>query len=531
MQLNLCGQRVTALLNGKIITIDQKDHIAEALLIAGERICAVGKNAEIQDLMPPDATVIDLEGRAVIPGLVDSHTHLEMAVNHLANAVLVHTPPLESLHQIFALLRESSAKTLKGEWIVARGTFSMEKKVREGRLPTRQELDNISTNHPMIVFTGFHIGIMNTMGMEQMGWTNETRVPSGVTIGRDLKTGELSGVVTEAWDRLPLSLWGYDRLLTVLRTNTVKHWVSRGFTSAHEIPYTADGIRCWQQLHREGTLPIRLRMYLHHPYIIDLDQFLRCGLQSGFGDAWLSIGGIKLFADGIGTHANLHPVEDVKWTQAELDHLVYKAHAAGCQLWIHVLTDTGTKMAITAYERALSKLPRDDHRHRLEHAGDRITDDNLLARMRRAGVTPIVTPQFLYAWAQGGGPRIRSLIRKGFILPGNTDSTGTQPESSDPWHSIWCSVRRQNMHGQVLSPEECLTPLEAIRMFSLWAAWGGFEDNVKGSIEPGKFADLVVLGADPLTEDTEVLRNMPVDLVLVGGKSKWASPVFSGLTI
>ena len=114
MQLNNFCQRVTGLLNGKIITIDQNDTIAEALIIVNERICAVGKNGEIRKLMPPDATVIDLEGRTVIPGLVDSHTHLEMTVNHLANAVLVHTPPLESLEQIFGLLIEKSAKTPNG---------------------------------------------------------------------------------------------------------------------------------------------------------------------------------------------------------------------------------------------------------------------------------------------------------------------------------------------------------------------------------------------------------------------------------
>jgi predicted amidohydrolase YtcJ len=471
--------RSVALLNGKIVTIAPDERIAQAVLVQGDRIAAVGSDAEIRERLPQGSDIVDLGGRTVIPGMIDSHTHLEMTVNHMAHAVLVHTPPFESLEQIFNALRERAATTPKGEWIIARGTFGLERKVREGRLPTRAELDAITSDHPMVVFASFHLGVLNTRALDTMGWFHESRVPWGVSLGR-APTGELTGVVTEAWDQLPLSPWGYEALLAALRTGTVTSWVSRGFTSAHELPYTTDGIRGWQELRRAGALPIRLRFYLHHPYLVNLDEFLRSGLQAGFGDAWLSVGGIKLFADGIGMHANMHPMEDVKWTQAELDELVYKAHAAGLQIWIHVLTDTGTEMALTAYERALQRLPRQDHRHRLEHAGDRITDPRLLERMRRAGVTPITTPQFLYAWTQGSGPRLRSLIRQGFILPGNTDSTSTQPESPDPWHSIWCCVQRRTMYGEILSPEERLTPLEALRMFTLWAAWGGFEERIKG---------------------------------------------------
>ena len=126
-------------------------------------------------------------------------------------------------------------------------------------------------------------------------------------------------------------------------------------------------------------------------------------------------------------------------------------------------------------------------------------------------------------------PKMRSMIEQGMIFPGNSDMTGSQPEAFDPWHSIWVSVTRKDCFGEIHSPQECITPLQALRMHTLWGAWGGFEEKIKGSIEPGKLADLVVLGADPLSVEHDALKEMPVELVLVGGKPSYADASFKGV--
>jgi predicted amidohydrolase YtcJ len=530
MELSLKGGRILksrnlALVNGKIITIDNHDSIQEAILISGEKIIAVGSNNEIKELVSKDCEVIDLEGRSVIPGFTDSHNHIELAINQLNSLMSVHTPPFESLEQIFNALEEKTKSTPEGEWIIARGSFGMHQKVREGRFPDRHDLDKVSTVHPIAIFSGMHITILNTKAFEVMGWNHETDMPRGSTFGRNSATGDITGVVTEVKEHLPISTWTYEQLMSHLPSKTIQYFVSRGVTSVHEQPFTTEGIHAWQELRDKDELPIRLRLYLRHPYLINLDEFIRFGLKKGFGDHWLSIGGIKLFADGANYHANLHPAADLKWTQEELDELVYKAHAAGLQILTHSLTHQGTKMAITSYERALARLPKSDHRHRVEHIGDRYEqfDETLLDRMNNSQIVPVTTPHFIYSNFKNKEIRLRTLINNGFILPGNTDSTGSQPESIDPWHSIWCCVQRKNMYGEIIKPEERLTPLEALRMFTLWGAWGGFEEKIKGSIETGKLADLVVMNLDPLTVDPDALRTMSIEFVMVGGEVKWSN--------
>jgi predicted amidohydrolase YtcJ len=521
-----------ALINGKIISIDSQDRIFDAVLISGDKIMAVGTNDQILELLPSTGTKIDLGGRAVIPGIIDGHVHVELTVNSLMNAVNVQTPPFESLEQMLNEIKKKAAETSKGEWIIARTSNDFPKKIG-GRLPTRNELDAVAPDHPVLLNMEVHLSVMNTLAINTLGWTQESTIPKNATLGRDLETGELSGVYTEAWEQLPLTPWGYDRMLEALRIGTVEHFVKNGVTSVHELPYSSDGIRGWQQLKREGELPLRLRFYLQHPDLINLDEFLRTGIQSGYGDEWLSFGGLKLFADGIGLHANMHPLEDMKYSRTELEEIVMKAHAAGLQIWTHVSTETGLDWGISAYEKALECYPRKDHRLRLEHAGERISlfsnGEQQIERMKNAGIVPIVTPQFTHSLPDFVRPTLRSYIQQGFILPGNSDATGSQPEACNPWHSIWVAVTGENFYGETKLPHECITPLQAIRMFTHWAAWGGFEEKVKGSIEPGKLADLVVLGKDPLSCDPDELRTMPVEMVMIGGSVKVTSPDFKGI--
>lgn len=533
MEENGCFPRPVAFVNGQVITIDPEDRIAEAVLVIGDRIAAVGDSGKIAALLPKGGRTVDLGGRAMIPGFVDSHVHMELTANHLENALCVHLPEHRSLADIFAKIRERAAATPKGEWIIARSSNRLAQKIAEKRLPTRQELDAAAPDHPVVIDQEVHVLVMNSMAIERLGWTQETWIPRDATLGRDAATGELTGVYAEVWQSMPYNPWGPENLAESLYRGSIKHYVSRGVTSAHEVPFSHEGIRAWRRLKAEGRLPLRLRLYLEHPHLVDLDDILRQGLYGGFGDDWISFGGLKLFVDGCGFHANLHPMEDVNFTQEALDEVVMRAHAAGLHIWSHTVTPLGISMGIEAYGKALKRLPRADHRLRLEHSGDRIftykDPEASLKAMRGLGIVPVVTPQFFFTLFERSGPPLRRMIDEGDTLPGNSDTTGSEPEACDPWHSIWVSVTRKNYYGQVLLPDQRITPLEALRMFTLWGAWGGFEERIKGSIEPGKLADLAVLGEDPLTVDPDALRAMPVELVLVGGEAKHEGPAFKGV--
>ena len=258
-----------------------------------------------------------------------------------------------------------------------------------------------------------------------------------------------------------------------------------------------------------------------------------------FGDDWLSIGGIKLFVDGVMSHAEGYYMPDLKWTQAELNEIVQKAHDAGFQLWLHTLSPVAIRCAVEAFENAITRNPRLDHRHRIEHCGDRWTrlftdgtpfvPDALKAKIKRLGLVPVSTPQHISAFPDRPGVPSRTLLHEGFLFPGASDTTGAQPESCNPWYGIGCLVTRKNLYGQVLTPQECLTPLEALRVNTLYGAWCGFEEHKKGSLEPGKLADFCVLNEDLLTMDPQEIQNMTVAATVVGGKAQYTTKDFAGL--
>jgi APA family basic amino acid/polyamine antiporter len=263
-----------------------------------------------------------------------------------------------------------------------------------------------------------------------------------------------------------------------------------------------DLIRGWQKMKYENRLPVRVRLYLTHPNLIDIDEFLKLGFGKDFGDEWISIGGIKLFVDGVMSHANGFMMDDLKWSQGELNDLVAKANDAGFQLWLHTLSPAAIKCAVEAFEYALGITPRVDHRHRIEHCADRwnrildgkpFVSRELKEKIKRLGLIPVSTPQHISAFPDRPGVPTRTLINEGYITPGASDTTGAQPESCNPWYGIGCLVSRKNLYGKVLTPEECITPIEAIRMNTLWGAYCGFEEKIKGSLEPGKLADFCIL--------------------------------------
>ncbi len=515
---------VVALMGGRILTMDDRDTVAAALVARGGRIAAVGTTADLERDLPAHAHRIDLDGRTAVPGFVDGHCHLELTTTHLAYALSCFCPPLGSLDEVARAVAGRAAQTPAGEWVVARSSYALERWVAEGRTLTAADLDPLTPDHPVCVFTGLHSCTLNAVAAAE----------AGLTTGRDLPPGAswdpATGRATELWDWLPLPRTPVADVAEAVAGLGGSMYQQRGVTSIAELPFTAEGVRAFQQLRREGRLPARLGLWFHLPRFGSIDDIVRLGLEAGFGDEWLAVGGIKLFVDGCGVDAAGAPAFDVKWTQEELDEVVLAAHAGGLQLWLHTTpTIEGAWMALTAIERALERVPRPDHRHRIEHIADRTPDAECLAvlrRMQELGVLAVATPQFVWSYADadpaGAEVPLRTLHAMGIRPPGNSDSTGSQPEAANPFHGIRCAVDRRTRAGTLLAPDEAITVREALRVFTRDAAYACHFDD-RGSLEPGKLADVAVLGADPEQVPPGELDRVPVDMTIIGGRVVWSA--------
>ena len=457
------------------------------------------------------APSFDGGGQVVVPGFIDAHCHVEVACVAQAYQALIHTPPLESLRQILDVLRAKATETPPGKWVIARGSFGLASRVPEGRLLTRQDLDGVTENHPVIAFSGRHVAMLNTRALKEMGlWERDAKAPPGAIVHRDA-SGLPTGVATELYYLLPP--YSIDEVQAALKTYAREMFVAKGTTSVSTVPYATDDIRADLELQDSGELPLRIRMYYHVPHMISVDGLLATGFLSGVGSDMFRFGGMKVFVDGLGGDGLGNPLEDFKWTQEELDDMVFRAHTAGIQVLMHVITDGAARMASTAVERAQRRDPR-QHRHRLEHGAD-VESVEEMRRLRELGLCLVATPSEGRPGRRT--PRYRTLVEEGLEPIAITDTTGTVPGSSDPLRKIAFAANTVDEGGG--APHgEALTFEDALRMYTIWAARGGFEETDKGSIAVGKLGDFAVLSADPRGRPSAELFDLKVDATILGGQ-------------
>ncbi len=508
-------QRDLALVNARLVTLEPDQPEAQAVLVRSGRIALVGSNDEVRSAAD-NAPVFDAAGRGVVPGFVDAHVHFEMACNAKAYHVACHTPPFTSLRQIKDALAAKAAESPAGRWIIGRGGFAMADRVEEGRLPLRQELDAVTEDHPLILYAGFHVAMVNTRGLEELDlWANDDNVPRGAMVHRDA-SGVPTGIATEIWTMPPRHT--VDEVEASIRAHAMELFVSKGITSIHTLPLAGTDLRADQAVQATGELPIRFRAYYHVPHLFSQDDFLAMGLESGFGTDMFRFGGIKIFVDGAGSDGLGRRFTDFKWTQDELDEFVFRAHAAGVQLMMHVVTDDGHQAAEAAVEAALARDPT-PMRHRLEHGGD-VEDLDRIQRLATLGLIPVITPQQQRATEVRAEPRrvprYRTLVEENVRPVAVSDATGTVPVFS-PLGAI-ASLMTSPEAGGGTPPGEELSFENALRMHTIWAARSGFEEQDKGSIAVGKLGDFAVLSTDPTSLRGEELFDVSVDATIVGGE-------------
>lgn len=495
---------------GNVITLDAADRRLQAIAVKGNRILAVGSNTDIQRSIGPKTRVVELRGRGVTPGFIDAHTHTEHTAEFLAFWVDVHSPPLPSTAAIIEKVRERVKTLPPGTWVIGQGTFGQP-------MPTPEELTRAFPNHPVVLRWSRHSYNANRKALEVSDITRDTPDPQGGKIHKG-PDGTPTGFLEESFDLLKNPPYPTAELKAAIERTLHEQYLQQGVTSVYDMPGN-QAIPQYQALHKEGKLAVRLRitytMWPGSQSQMDLDSFLKTGLRPGQGDEWLKVGGIKLFVDGVG--------ENFKTTLPTLMSHVRKAHAAGWQLLIHANSERTQDMAFDAIEVALKETPRPDHRHRIEHLGGSL-DEARLARAKRLGLIPVPTPGgTLNLRAPTGGTSgrrrlpYRSLIAMGFRPPGNSDTAGTRTDMINPFVNIYGLVTRTNTSGVAVQPEEALSVTDALRVYSLFGAYAGFEETIKGSLEPGKLADLVILSADPLAIPPARLKDLRVKATIIDG--------------
>jgi predicted amidohydrolase YtcJ len=496
---------------GKVIVLDAASRVTEAIAVRGNRILAVGSDVEMQRLIGPATRVMDLRGRGVTPGFIDAHTHTEHTAEFLRFWVDVHSPPLPSTRAIMDTVRERVMTVPSGTWVIGQGTFGQP-------MPSPDELTGAFPDHPVVLRWSRHDYVVNKKALEVSGITRATPDPQGGRIERG-PDGEPTGRLQESFDLLKIPAYPPNELKAAIEETLREQYLKQGVTSVYDMPGNQAIPQYWA-LHDEGKLAVRLRLtYTMWPGSqsqMDLDSFLKSGLRPGMGDEWLKVGSVKLFIDGVG--------DNLKTPSPTLLSHVKRIHAAGFQVLMHATSPRAQDMALDAIEAAQNDTPRPDARPRIEHLGGRL-DEPRLARAKRLGAIIVPTPGGIQGGGGGGqaasGPArnpYRSLLGMGFRPPGNSDTAGTRTDMINPMRNVYLLVTRVTNRGIVSHPDEALSVMDALRVYTTFSAYASFEEQIKGTLEPGKLADLVVLSEDPLTIPPARLKDVKVDATIIDGK-------------
>jgi predicted amidohydrolase YtcJ len=520
-----------ALVGGRVLTLDERDSVVEAIAIDGGRVVALGSEADVMASVPAGTRVVRLHGRTVLPGLIDAHAHLELSA--LAERWWL---DVRALAPATALERVATtiATRAPGSWVVGQGTYGQ-------RLPTRADLDRVAPDHPVVLRQSMHLLVANSAALRAAGIDRRSAAPRGTRIVRD-GTGEPSGVVREGFDLFPVPHPPDDEHRAGLRDHTRSLYVRHGVTTIHELPASQRGIRAWERLRADGELPCRITLNPimspgHQPTVAGVDDLLELDLgpDTGVDGGWLRRGALKLFLDGgdldTGFSRGALAKRPRDWGILNFAYEEVVAILSACrrhrvQVWMHAIGDAAQELALDAVEEVNLAFGPSDHRTRVEHIGNHVHDWSQLARIRDAGIVPVPNAVFLHQEpddleAQLGPTArayaYRSLIAAGLCTPGNSDTAGAQPASANPWFAIAAMVGRRNANGVALSVGEAVDARTALETYTRHGAYAAFEEHLKGTLEPGKLGDLAVYGEDPLAVDPGALGEVEADMTVVGG--------------
>jgi predicted amidohydrolase YtcJ len=517
--------------NTTIHTVDTNRPRAEAMAIAAGRFVFVGSNEAVGPYVGPDTRVLDLTGRTIVPGFIDAHAHPgpEYPEDSPWASVDCRPEKVPTVDALVAALRRKAEQTPRGQWV----TGSRYQETKLGRHPTRWDLDRASTNHPIVIsHSSGHQSVGNSLALQLAKIGADTQDPPGGRFVRNEK-GELTGLLQEsAAGRVrsagPARKTPPDAETLMAYQAGFARYLRRGVTSVHVAGVGVSGADMLERA-RTTNLPLRLYIMLNSGGVEEAVQ--RSSRQEAIDG--VHYGAIKLFhgnslsgqtcwlSKPYVNRPDYFGVPPAR-SQEDLNQLILRVHRAGLQACVHSNGDREIEMLLNAFEYALTQQPRNNHRHRIEHCS--VVTPEILRRIKKLGL--VVIPHS-YIWEHGDKMEAygdwrwdwmhpaRSLVDLGIPFAGHSDD----PVSvSDPLLRIQDMVTRTSAEGKLYGGKQRITVEEALRAWTLGGAYAAFEEDVKGSITVGKFADFVVLGSDLTQVKPDRIKDVAMEMVFVGGR-------------
>jgi predicted amidohydrolase YtcJ len=504
--------------NAQVITCDRKQPLAEAVAVRDSRIWQVGTASEIRKLKRSRTRVIDCQGKTLVPGFIDAHCHFFSLVRRLLSLDLS-PAAVHSISDIIEVVRRRAEITPEGQWI--KGFGYNEFYLAEHRHPTRYDLDLAAPRHPVIItHRSLHASVLNSLALKLIGINIETEEPPGGMIDRDLETGEPDGILYEMQDyvnsRIPSHLSADELELGISLADRL--YLSHGITSIGEATVT-NNLRQWNTYSRlKSSTKIKSRISMM-PGEASLNEFQAEGLITGTGDDHLRIGSLKFILSE--ARGCLQPSREY------LNRRVLEASRAGFQVALHAVEQNTVAAAVSALEYLKKHNPQAVSRHRTEHCSECPPD--LRRRLSAVQAVVVSQPPFIFyhgeRYLSDVAPETRewlypfkSILDAGIKLAAGSDSPVV---AVNPLIGIYGAVTRLAETGQVVQPAEAVSVMQALEMYTLNAAYASCEEQDKGSITPGKLADMVLLSRNPLHVSPEMIKEIQVEMTVIGGRILW----------
>lgn len=524
--------------NGNVYTVNERQPRAEAIAIKGNKIIFVGSNRAAKAYEANATRVIDLQGKTVVPGLTDAHYHLAGVGAREMNLNLEGTTSKEDfLAKVKA--RVDSAKA--GEWVTGRGWI--ETFWKPPTFPTRWDLDKIAPENPVFLTRADgHAAVVNSAALKVAGVTKETPDPQGGEIMKDKQTGEPSGMLVDRAQNLvgrhvpPATEADMEEALIL----GVRRSIELGWTQIQNAGAPFSEVERLKKLYADGKIKLRIYEAIRGPSP-DASRLLREGAQTNLYDNRFTVRTIKVSIDGaLGSKgaALLEPYADhdttglLMYKEEDLMPMFIEALRNGIQVETHAIGDRANRVILDLYEKAFKAVPpaarkQRDPRWRVEHA--QIMHPSDIPRFKQLGVIPSMQPSHAigdlhFAPSRVGIKRLegayawQTFIKSGSIIAGGSDAP---VERGEPMIEFYAAVARRDQKGftgEGWHPEQKVTREQALKMFTIWAAYAAFEEGVKGSIEVGKLADLTILSADLMKiAEPEILKTRSV-MTVIGGE-------------
>jgi predicted amidohydrolase YtcJ len=516
--------------SARVYTMEGGRPLAEAVAVLGNRIIAVGSNNDLKSLEGPGTRIVDGTGTTVTPGFIDAHSHPDGS-----NEVTGADVNLRSIAEIKAAMHAQAAVTPPGQWVI--GNKYDDTKLSEERPLNRHDLDEAVPQQPAIVrHRGGHTAVVNSRGLKVAGVTVKTGDPDGGSFGRE--EGELTGFVAEnALFDIIDQAGEWPEITRAVRQQGVAYMsramAAAGLTSTTDSWGSVESLTAYQDARAAGELLTRLSFMPYGPTGLYSD-LKSAGVRSGFGDEWIRFGAVKYLADGSASERTMRmstPFEGrpgdhgiLMMDQGELNAATADAVQNGWRIGIHANGDVTIDMVLKAYEQALQDWAGPNPRFRIEHCS--LVNPELLQRIKDSGSIP--TPFYTYAhyhgnkWPDYGPEKMQWMFaHKSFLdygIPVAPASDYTH-RPFEPLMAIQSMVTRKDFKGRVWGPDQRITVSQAMKICTVNGAYASMEEDIKGSIAPGKLADLVVLAADPNDTVADKIKDIPVLRTLVDGKT------------